>query len=203
MNFLIVSDSFMVRKSLSQVFKSVFESSDVKCVLKLQEIMAEDINYSDFIILDIRASNEKIIDAVKKINEFKKLKIVILDMKKNKSLFLNLVKLGIDGYILNITDEDDFIYIIKRIAKGKRFYDSELLHGNMDIKIKEYDKITKREQSVLNQICNGLTNKDIAKKLDVTEYTIKKHVSSILSKLHLKNRQDIIIFARDNELSYM
>lgn len=44
-------------------------------------------------------------------------------------------------------------------------------------------------------LIKGLSNKNIAKEVDVTEYTIKKHVSSILSKLNLKNRQDIIIYA--------
>ena len=56
--------------------------------------------------------------------------------------------------------------------------------------------LTNKEKSVLKYVCKGLTNKNIAEELNVTDYTIKKHVSSILHKLNLKNRQDIIIYAK-------
>ncbi len=61
--------------------------------------------------------------------------------------------------------------------------------------VSNFEDLTKKEEQVMKFLIKGLSNKNIAKEVDVTEYTIKKHVSSILSKLNLKNRQDIIIYA--------
>ncbi|WP_270670796.1 response regulator transcription factor, partial [Paraclostridium bifermentans] len=125
----------------------------------------------------------------------KDIKIIILDTKKDKSLFLDLLKVGIDGYILDISDEDDFKYIIKKIINGKKFFDSDLLGNFKNECVSNFEDLTKKEEQVMKFLIKGLSNKNIAKEVDVTEYTIKKHVSSILSKLNLKNRQDIIIYA--------
>ena len=103
--------------------------------------------------------------------------------------------------ILNIDDKDEFIYIIKRVLNGKKFYDSELLQYTIhNEKTNNEIDLTNREKCVLNYVCKGLSNKDIANELKVTDYTIKKHVSNILSKLHLRSRQDIILYAQDNHI---
>lgn len=60
------------------------------------------------------------------------------------------------------------------------------------------DILTGREKEVLSKIADGFNNKDIAYKLNITECTVKKHISSILSKLNLKSRKDVIIYVKDN-----
>lgn len=54
--------------------------------------------------------------------------------------------------------------------------------------------LTKREQDVLREISKGLNNKEIADNLFITESTVKKHVSNILSKLDFRNRQEAILY---------
>ncbi|WP_394862911.1 response regulator transcription factor, partial [Paraclostridium bifermentans] len=155
----------------------------------------EDIMNSELLFLDSNSQQNYITKAVKDIKKFKDIKIIILDTKKDKSLFLDLLKVGIDGYILDISDEDDFKYIIKKIINGKKFFDSDLLGNFKNECVSNFEDLTKKEEQVMKFLIKGLSNKNIAKEVDVTEYTIKKHVSSILSKLNLKNRQDIIIYA--------
>ena len=107
---------------------------------------------------------------------------------------------ALDGEIV-FSDKDEFIYIIKRVLNGKKFYDSELLQYTIhNEKTNNEIDLTNREKCVLNYVCKGLSNKDIANELKVTDYTIKKHVSNILSKLHLRNRQDIILYVQDNNI---
>ncbi|WP_278682875.1 response regulator transcription factor, partial [Paraclostridium bifermentans] len=77
----------------------------------------------------------------------------------------------------------------------KKFFDSDLLGNFKNECVSNFEDLTKKEEQVMKFLIKGLSNKNIAKEVDVTEYTIKKHVSSILSKLNLKNRQDIIIYA--------
>ena len=91
------------------------------------------------------------------------------------------------------------MYIINKILNGKKFYDPEVLQYKIsEVNIKNENILTNKENSVLKYVCKGMTNKNIAEELNVTDYTIKKHVSSILHKLNLKNRKDIIIYAKEN-----
>lgn len=195
MNFLVVSECFLFRNSLTHLFENIFDDMNVKSLPNLKDISIEDIMNSELLFLDSNSQQKYITKAVKDIKKFKDIKIIILDTKKDKSLFLDLLKVGIDGYILDISDEDDFKYIIKKIINGKKFFDSDLLGNFKNECVSNFEDLTKKEEQVMKFLIKGLSNKNIAKKVDVTEYTIKKHVSSILSKLNLKNRQDIIIYA--------
>ena len=202
MKVLVVSESFIIRDSLNHLFNEIFNSDDIKTVSNSDELSNEDLLDIDFSFIDVNTKNISIVERLSKIkSKSKNLKITILDGRKDRELFLKSVDYGVDGYILDISDRDEFIYIIKRILNGKKFYDSELLQYSINKhKVSNEACLTKREKNVLNYICKGLSNKDIASELKVTDYTIKKHVSSILSKLNLRNRQDIIIYAKDNHI---
>ena len=200
MKVLVVSESFIIRDSLNHLFNEIFNSDDIKTVSNSDELSNEDLLDIDFSFIDVNTKNISIVERLSKIkSKSKNLKITILDGRKDRELFLKSVDYGVDGYILNIDDKDEFIYIIKRVLNGKKFYDSELLQYTIhNEKTNNEIDLTNREKCVLNYVCKGLSNKDIANELKVTDYTIKKHVSNILSKLHLRSRQDIILYAQDN-----
>lgn len=202
MKVLIISESFIVRDSLSNLFKEIFDNVYIESASNKNELETKDLSNFNFIFIDATIRDTEILTIVEKTRKISHdIKVMVMDVRKNKNLFLELVKLGVDGYILNILDKEEFIYIVKRIMMGKKFYDSELLQESIENQIDATNvKLTQREFSVLTYVCKGFSNKEIAKALAVTDYTIKKHVSSILHKLHLKNRQDIIIYARDNKL---
>lgn len=202
MKVLIISESFIVRDSLSNLFKEIFDNVYIESASNKNEFETKDLSNFNFIFIDATIRDTEIVSIVENIRRISQdAKMMVMDVRKNKNLFLELVKLGVDGYILNILDKEEFIYIVKRIMMGKKFYDSELLQESIENQVDTTNvKLTQREFSVLTYVCKGFSNKEIAKALAVTDYTIKKHVSSILHKLHLKNRQDIIIYARDNNL---
>lgn len=202
MKVLIISESFIVRDSLSNLFKEIFDNVYIESASNKNEFETKDLSNFNFIFIDATIRDTEIVSIVENIRRISQdAKIMVMDVRKHKNLFLELVKLGVDGYILNILDKEEFIYIVKRIMMGKKFYDSELLQESIENQVDTTNvKLTQREFSVLTYVCKGFSNKEIAKALAVTDYTIKKHVSSILHKLHLKNRQDIIIYARDNNL---
>ncbi|GAA0709080.1 two-component system response regulator NarL [Paraclostridium ghonii] len=194
MKFLLVSECFLVRNSLAHLFKNVFDEGEIKSLSDLKEITKEDIVSSELLFLDSSSQQVNVVKAVKDIKSLKDIKIIILDIKKDKSLFLDLIKFGIDGYVLDICDEDDFKYIINKVMRGKKFFGADLLENYTPINEIKYSHLTRKEESIMEFISKGLSNKSIAKELNVTEYTIKKHVTSILYKLNLKNRQDIILY---------
>lgn len=202
MKVLIVSESFIIRDSLNNLFNEILNIKDIIVVSSPNELSNEDILDVNFSFIDVNVNNISIVERLSKIKyKYRNLKIMILDIRKDMDLFFKSIDCGVDGYILDITDKEEFIYIIKKVLNGKKFFDSELLQYSIQRdKVANEIDLTNREKNVLNYVCKGLSNKDIANELKVTDYTIKKHVSSILSKLHLRNRQDIIIYAKDNHI---
>ena len=202
MKILVVSESFIIRDSLNHILNEILDTDDIITVSNLNNVLDKELLEIDFSFIDVNKNNINIVKRLSKIRrKFENLKIMILDSQKDIELFIKSVDYGIDGYILNIDDKDEFIYIIKRVLNGKKFYDSELLQYTIhNEKTNNEIDLTNREKCVLNYVCKGLSNKDIANELKVTDYTIKKHVSNILSKLHLRNRQDIILYVQDNHI---
>ena len=202
MKILVLSESFIIRDSLNHILNEILDTDDIITVSNLNNVLDKELLEIDFSFIDVNKNNINIVKRLSKIRrKFKSSKIMILDSKKDIELFIKSVDYGIDGYILNIDDKDEFIYIIKRVLNGKKFYDSELLQYTIhNEKTNNEIDLTNREKCVLNYVCKGLSNKDIANELKVTDYTIKKHVSNILSKLHLRSRQDIILYAQDNHI---
>lgn len=202
MNVMIMSDSFMIKDSLSNLFRSIFKTSFINTVSSVSELNETDLKNLDFIFVDIKSKQINLLDKLSEIKKISnKLKIMILDSGKNKKILLKTIELGVDGYILSISDKDEFIYIVKRILRGHKFYDVDLLPDVISYKsIDKVGNLTKRENEVVEKVAKGMNNKNIADDLYVTEYTIKKHVSSILNKLNLRSRKDIIIYYKDNGL---
>ena len=202
MKVLVVSESFIIRDSLNHLLNEILDTNDIITASTTNDLSNEDLLEIDFSLIDVNKNNISIVERLSKVkNKSKSPKIMILDTRKDVEIFLKSVDYGVDGYILNIDDKDEFIYIVKKVINGKKFYDSELLQYSISKeKTNSETDLTNREKCVLNYVCKGLSNKDIANELKITDYTIKKHISSILNKLHLRNRQEIIIYARDNHI---
>lgn len=202
MNILLVSDSFIVREALENLFQNVLNVLKLKTMQNVNELQREDFIDVDFAFIDIKRECAQKLDLISEAkNIFKNLKVTILDMGKNISIFKKVVDLGIDGYILNIEEKEDFIYSLKKVIKGKKSYAPDLLPSIINTtQRKDIGILTNREQEVLIEVSDGLNNREIAEKLYITECTVKKHVSSILDKLDMRNRKEIIIYARENLL---
>lgn len=102
------------------------------------------------------------------------------------------------GYVVDFEDEDEFKYIINKIICGKKFYDADVIQKALGNKNKTKGLIlTPREEEVMLEVKKGLSNKEIADKLGITESTVKKHLSSVLQKLNFKSRKDVIIYGNN------
>ncbi|MCH5138679.1 response regulator transcription factor, partial [Clostridiaceae bacterium UIB06] len=89
---------------------------------------------------------------------------------------------------------------IRVIMRGKRYCYSELLKYDENFNNSIINKLTDREKDVVNEIKKGLSNEEIANRLGISDHTVKKHVSSILTKLNLSNRTQIA-FKINNKLN--
>ena len=107
-----------------------------------------------------------------------------------KKDFRRARELGVDGYVLKEAFPEELIAAIRLVYRGRKYYDPSMvdLVMNKDEDDSLIEQLTPRELEVLRALGEGLNNKDIAKKLFITEYTVKKHVSQILAKLDLTGR---------------
>lgn len=201
MNILLVSESFILREYMTNLFHEIIKDAQINVKIRLSETTKEELLQTDFVFIDIydEISKElKIIDYIKIKN--RKLKTIVIDRNKNKSTFKKVLKYGIEGYITNLVDKEEFIFNIKKILNGKKAYETDLVEIVVNDKINnQLNKLTRREQEVLKEISKGLNNKEIADNLFITECTVKKHISNIFQKLNFRNRQEAIIYTSNKK----
>lgn len=199
MKLLIISKSFLVREAISNLFECEFSPSEIKVVFRLDEISETDIKEYNFIFIEVDSDNLIDLENVVSYKErYSDVKLLVLDAQKKQSIFNLATKWRVDGYILDIRDREEFIYVIKKILNGKKYYDADLVQSALSKKNTiDTSMLTSRENEVLAKVSKGCSNKEIAENLHITEYTVKKHVSSIFNKLNLSSRQDAIIYYRE------
>ena len=141
-------------------------------------------------------------------DNYSKLKLLIVDFNESKDMFFKVSKLNIDGYMLGTFAQEDINYAIHKISTGSKFYDRELLYrlveeepaATITGKSNLGSPLTRRELEILSQLSNGLSNFEISKNLNISENTVKKHISNIFIKINVKDRTQAIIYAYESGL---
>ncbi|NLY66883.1 MAG: response regulator transcription factor [Tissierellia bacterium] len=203
MKVLIVDDHPLVRKGITSTLS--FEK-DIEEVLEASnnEEAIRQINTEEpeLAIIDLYLGSEyglEIVSACKK--KGFKTKFIILTSSLKREDYLKSKEVGVDGYILKEAFVEDIIYALNLVRRGKQFIDPEIIKyeiaSQSDNNYRE--KLTPRELDVFVELGKGLSNCEIAQKLYISENTVKKHVSNILSKLGLEHRTQAAILA--NSLS--
>ncbi len=149
--------------------------------------------YDDFVnsLNNLISGNKK--DRIKAFLEKQNFKIVILDKKQNKDSFFKFMDLDIDGYIIYLDNKEELIYKIKKIMLGKKYYDTDSMSKILkEGYIKDEGLLSRREKEVLKEVQRGYKNREIGDLLGISELTVKRHITNILSKLKLSKREDII-----------
>lgn len=191
MNILVVDDHPLVRKGISSTLsfekeiESVIEASNVEEALRQIKIKKPALA-----IVDLNLGKEDGLEIIKKTKcRSVDTKFVILTSSIRKDDYLRAEEAGVDGYILKEAFAEDIIYAIHVVLRGKKFIDPEVIrYQNKNSNDNCLSELTPRENDVLIELGNGLSNIEIAQKLYISESTVKKHVSNILLKLQLSHR---------------
>ncbi len=207
---LIVDDQELLRESLKIVL-SVHE--DIKVVglagdgFEALEILKHE--QVDIILMDIRMPHMDGVYCTKLVKEkYPDVKIVILTTFDDDEFVFSALKYGASGYLLKDVSMDDLYKDILIVHRGGALINpdiatkvcsmfSKMSQNNLTIKVnKDFIKdISKPEWKVIQQVGCGLSNKEIAKKLFLSEGTVRNYLSSILSKLNLRDRTQLAIWA--------
>lgn len=205
---VIADDHSMIREGLRQLLeldeniKVVAEASDgIEAIERLKE------NNVDVLLLDINMPNMNGLDTLTNIRKNNMdVKVLILTIHNEVDYLLKAVEIGCDGYVLKDSDSNLLRKAIYTVYEGEQFIQPSLtpvLNAGLASKVDIDDKLnelTRREIEVLKLIAEGLFNKEIASKLDISERTVKNHVSNIFKKIDVSDRTQAAVFAIKNNL---
>lgn len=204
---LLVDDHALFRKGIASLLSELEEleiigeaSNGRDGVLQAKKLKP------DIIIMDVEMQEMSGVEAVKHIKEaLPDCKVVMLTISDDDDDLFKSIKNGAQGYLLKDMDPDDLIKEIKGLLKGEAALSKNIASrilrefNNLSKKQKDIDhqkfNLTDREVEVLFQVAQGITNKEIAANLAITENTVKNHLCNIMEKLHLENRVQLATFA--------
>lgn len=207
-SIMITDDHSMIREGLKSLleldddFKVIAEAVDGRdCLDKL------DVYKPDVLLLDINMPNMNGLDVLKELKARKsKVKVLVLTVHNEMEYLMKAVDIGINGYVLKDSESAELKKAIRAIIDGETYIKPSLipalnakrLERNEDEK--KIDSLTRRELEVLKLLAIGMYNKEVAEKLEISERTVKNHVSNIFKKLEVTDRTQAAVFAIRNNL---
>ena len=193
---LIVDDEKLIRDGL-KIMLSTFEDIEVVDTCENGFKALEICKYKeiDIVLMDIRMKDCDGVMGTRLIkDQFNKIKVIILTTFKDKEYIDEALKYGAFGYMLKDSSYDVIYEGVKTAYKGNMVVHpdvaSQMILKSSIIKNKDIERYRLSER--------GLSNKEIAEELFLSEGTIKNNITSILSKLELRDRTQIAIFAFKN-----
>jgi two-component system, NarL family, nitrate/nitrite response regulator NarL len=203
MKIVIVDDHPLVRKGINSILslEDNFEVvGEAGCVSDAEKLIFE--NKADAALIDLRLGNEDGLTIVKDTKATNTpCKFIVLTSSLVHDDFQRAEKCGISGYILKESLPDEIIYALNVINRGRKYFDPNVVDCVMKTKDYYIDDLTPREREILEALGKGLCNKEIAGRLFITESTVKKHISQILSKLNLTDRTQAALYFRDKNFA--
>lgn len=207
-NIMIADDHSLVREGLKSLLelegdiKVIAEAVDgADCLSKL-EIVSPDV-----LLLDINMPVMNGLDVLKKLKDNRSnVKVLVLTVHNEIEYLMKAVDIGIDGYVLKDSESSELKKAIFTIAEGETYIQPSLIPQLNSKRIEKdkdgakIDNLTRRELEVLKLLAVGKYNKEIAEELDISERTVKNHVSNIFKKIDVTDRTQAAVFAIRNNL---
>lgn len=161
----------------------------------------------DLILLDLNMPNMNGLEILRELrNCHLSSRVVVFTVSNYKGDLTNAIKLGADGYLLKDMEPEELLKAIDQACNGQMVLSPEMAPILMEgLRSKKetpngIDSLTKREFQTLKLVATGLTNKMVARKLDIAEGTVKVHVKSLLKKLNLRSRVEMAVWAHEENI---
>lgn len=130
--------------------------------------------------------------------------VVLLAEQTNPDALLGLLRTNVRGLVYRDATQDELVCAVRAVAIGDGFVSSELTGALMQVVravlprprrgVPRSDQLTFRESEVLDLLCQGMANREIASALNLSEKTVKFHVSNLLAKTNMRSRAQLIAF---------
>ena len=205
---MLVDDHALIREGIKQLLEfdgsiDVIEqaSDGAECLEKLQHVQP------DILLLDINMPN---VNGIEVLEEIKKknipVKVLMLTVHSEVEYLVQAVDIGANGYILKDSGSEELKKAIQSVMEGDSYIQPSLIPSlnsrlvNRDIDKEKIAALTKREMEILTQIAGGMFNKEIAMNLNISERTVKNHISKVFKKIDVSDRTQAAVFAIRNNI---
>lgn len=210
---IIIEDNRMLREGIKVMLT---KEADFNVLASFGEsnIALDKINElkPDVLLLDLGLANQNSLELVKSlIDENHGIKIIVMDLIPIQEDMMKFVEAGVSGFIIKDATISEFTKTIRSVAAGEKVLPptltGSLFSQIMDYSVKKMEpaklietvRMTRREREIIELIAEGLTNKEIAYKLNISVFTVKSHVHNILEKMTLSTRVQIAIHSHFEE----
>lgn len=201
MKIVIVDDDIFVSGALTTILEAsgkitvAATGSDGTEAVDLYRVYQPDV-----LLMDIRMKEKSGLDASAEIlKEFPDARILLLTTFSDDEYIVKALKLGAKGYLLK-QDYASILPALEAVCSGQTVFGTEimsripeLIQSGSSFHYEDYD-ISRRELEIIRLIADGLSNKEIASQLFLSEGTVRNYLSSILDKLQLRDRTQVAVF---------
>ena len=204
---IIADDHAMVRKGLT-AFLATAEDIEVMAVAECgTEVVAASKKHApDVVLLDLFMPDQPAVETVRQIKKVSpRSQIIMVTLHEGDEYVVPVTQAGAISYILKDTTPEDLIRTVRKAAAGESTISPRIAKALVTVVTRAreakkeenqfHEDLTDREMEVLHCIAEGLSNMDIAGRLNISEKTVKSHVSNILSKLYLTDRTQAAVYA--------
>jgi two-component system response regulator DevR len=207
---LLVDDHEVVRLGLRTLLEShpnmevVAEAATAK-----EAVEKTKLHQPDVVVMDIRLKGGSGIEACQEItDQFPNIRVIMLTSYAEDEMLFSAIRAGAAGYVLKQIGGDDLVRAIEQVSQGEAMLDpavtqrvfQEVRKAAREEEASAFAELTQQEMHVLQLVSEGRTNREIAEELYLGEGTVRNYVSSILSKLSVKNRAEAAAYAVEHKL---
>ena len=206
----VVDDHAIFRDGLKSVlsqipgFDVIYEAESGKEFLNFLGKAVPDV-----VLMDISMPEMDGIEATERaLEKYPILKIIALSSYSDHIYYYKMIKAGAEGFVEKKSGKEELEKAIKEVIEGRNYFPQDLLR-NLIFKISHEGNealnnskivLSKRETEVLQLICNGYTNSEIAEKLHISPKTVDNHRTNLLQKTNTKNSAHLVMYAIKNHL---
>jgi DNA-binding NarL/FixJ family response regulator len=198
MKIVIVDDHPLVRRGLAAVISMQSNLQFAGEATNGQEaLLVIEETQPDLVLIDLKLADESGLDVIKaaRVRGIVS-KFILLTSSASREDFLKAEEVLVDGYVLKEALPEELLFAIQLVYKGRKYYDPGLMEDKMRMSGNSpTDELTPKEKEVLIELGQGACNREIASRLFISEFTVKKHVSQILAKLQVADRTQAALYA--------
>ncbi|MCB2196943.1 MAG: response regulator transcription factor [Bacteroidetes bacterium] len=200
---VLVDDHKLFRDGLKLLLNKTGKTEVVAEASNGKELLEIIENFTDAIVfMDIQMPEMNGIEATKEVlSVYPELKIIALTMFGEDEYYYQMIEAGVKGFLLKDTNMDEVMEAIELVAGGENCFSKELLYHIVrnlsQTKKTDYTdpNLSDREVEILQLICEGLSNHEIAEKLFISKRTVDKHRSNILDKTGTNNTASLVMYS--------
>ncbi|EDL66491.1 response regulator [Bacillus sp. SG-1] len=205
---MLVDDHAVLRDGLKTILESEDDINVVGEAVSGSDALSKVRELDpDIILMDINMPGMNGVEVTKVLKQqYPHIKVLMLTMHSHEEYFMAAIKEGADGYLLKDAPSEQVVEAVRTVFSGESVIHPSLtrklltFHQQNQRQDRDDNSLTEREREVLGCLVEGLSNKEIGKRLYVSDKTVKIHVSNIFKKLNVKSRSQVVIYAVQNKL---